>query len=427
MTKTIFGLFGLCLLLAQLASPFGAAAAPALTVSPDSGPRGTAVGISASGLAANTDHLVQFVRGGANTNATRLFEDTARSNARGEIHYRYAVEQGQPGTYWLRVVALGGAVLATAPFTVTNGPGIPTIAIAPDQGRCSAQPAISGDHFPPGAMVQFYQQRLGERGEAVGTPRLITQVQAGPTGGIAPFTVSTLAQDCSDYAPATPDGTRFAFTAVPPGSSIDASTEPERRAIFTVRRDPADGRYFPETGFSVQGRFLEYWHGHGLDLGDGGFSDRESLALFGYPISGEFVQRLEDGREYTVQYFERARFERHPENAGTPYEVLLGQFGRRIHGGTDAPVPREAGARYFPETGHQIAGGFQRYWEANGGLAQFGYPLTEVITEKLGDGKTYAVQYFERARLEYHPEAPAPYDIQLGQFGRLVLSETAPR
>jgi len=28
-----------------------------------------------------------------------------------------------------------------------------------------------------------------------------------------------------------------------------------------------------------------------------------------------------------VQYFERARFEYHPENAGTPYVVLLGLLG----------------------------------------------------------------------------------------------------
>jgi hypothetical protein len=31
------------------------------------------------------------------------------------------------------------------------------------------------------------------------------------------------------------------------------------------------------------------------------------------------------------------------------------------------------------------------------------------------------VQYFERARFEYHPENPAPYDILLGQFGRQIL------
>ncbi len=34
-----------------------------------------------------------------------------------------------------------------------------------------------------------------------------------------------------------------------------------------------------------------------------------------------------DGKSYTVQYFERAVFERHPENAGTPFAVLLSQLG----------------------------------------------------------------------------------------------------
>ena len=37
-----------------------------------------------------------------------------------------------------------------------------------------------------------------------------------------------------------------------------------------------------------------------------------------------------DGQPYTVQYFERARFEYHPENAGSPYEMLLGQFGTEM-------------------------------------------------------------------------------------------------
>jgi peptidoglycan/xylan/chitin deacetylase (PgdA/CDA1 family) len=48
------------------------------------------------------------------------------------------------------------------------------------------------------------------------------------------------------------------------------------------------------------------------------------LPLFGYPISEEFE---EDG--YVVQYFERARFEWHPEHRGTVYEVLLGHLGRQ--------------------------------------------------------------------------------------------------
>ncbi|MBX6341055.1 MAG: hypothetical protein IRY97_01245 [Thermomicrobiaceae bacterium] len=67
--------------------------------------------------------------------------------------------------------------------------------------------------------------------------------------------------------------------------------------------------------------FRSYWRAHGLEFGDAGYSYRESLALFGYPISEEFQQN-----GVTVQYFERARFEWHPENPD-PYKVLLGLLG----------------------------------------------------------------------------------------------------
>ena len=113
-----------------------------------------------------------------------------------------------------------------------------------------------------------------------------------------------------------------------------------------------------------------------------------------------------------MQYFERVRLEYHPENAA-PYDVLLGQFGRRIHGGADPPLPPPTGPLpadrvYFAETGHNVAGAFFTYWDANGGLAQFGYPLTEEFDEVLEDGKTYRVQYFERARFEHHPRTSRP-------------------
>lgn len=51
--------------------------------------------------------------------------------------------------------------------------------------------------------------------------------------------------------------------------------------------------------------------------------------MFGYPISEELDEGNGDGsgRAYTVQYFQRARFEYHPELAGTPYEVQLGLLG----------------------------------------------------------------------------------------------------
>ncbi|MEO8288940.1 MAG: hypothetical protein ABI670_21200, partial [Chloroflexota bacterium] len=40
-----------------------------------------------------------------------------------------------------------------------------------------------------------------------------------------------------------------------------------------------------------------------------------------------------DGKTYLVQYFERNRLEYHPENKGTPFEVLLGLLGVQTYEG----------------------------------------------------------------------------------------------
>jgi hypothetical protein len=78
---------------------------------------------------------------------------------------------------------------------------------------------------------------------------------------------------------------------------------------------------------------------------------------------------------------------------------------------------------FFNESGHSLSGAFRSYWEKNGALAQFGYPISEEFSElNSTDNKTYLVQYFERARLEYHPENKGTiYEVLLGQLGRQVL------
>lgn len=168
-----------------------------------------------------------------------------------------------------------------------------------------------------------------------------------------------------------------------------------------------------ETNQCLAGPFLDYWLAHG------------GLARNGYPLTGEMVERLEDGHLYQVQYFERVRLEWHSEIVGTDQRVLLGQFGRTIYTsyagrGVDPAVARKPGAQFFQQTGHNVEGRFLEYWQQNGGLVQFGYPLTEPIKQQLA-GVTYTVQYFERARFELHPENAAPYDLLLGQFGRQIL------
>jgi hypothetical protein len=65
------------------------------------------------------------------------------------------------------------------------------------------------------------------------------------------------------------------------------------------------------------------------------------IPQFGYPLSQPFMERnKDDGKTYLVQYFERQRFEYHPENKGTRYEVLLGRLGaEQIGGKTVAATP----------------------------------------------------------------------------------------
>ncbi|HUS15981.1 MAG TPA: hypothetical protein VM536_13325, partial [Chloroflexia bacterium] len=122
----------------------------------------------------------------------------------------------------------------------------------------------------------------------------------------------------------------------------------------------------------------------------------------------------------TVQYFERNRFEHHPENAGTPFEVLLGRLGTQFHKPDPAvPAMANASSEYFTETGHNVSRAFYTYWQSHGAVGVHGYPITEAIQEVNPiDGKPYTVQYFERSRFELHPEnAGTPYEVMLGLLG----------
>jgi hypothetical protein len=97
---------------------------------------------------------------------------------------------------------------------------------------------------------------------------------------------------------------------------------------FPTAAEQAGCRYFAETGQNVCGDILAAWRSNGLELGDPGISEAESLALFGLPISPLQEEEIE-GETYQVQWFERARFELHPENA-PPNNVLLGLLGNEM-------------------------------------------------------------------------------------------------
>jgi aldose sugar dehydrogenase len=210
------------------------------------------------------------------------------------------------------------------------------------------------------------------------------------------------------------DGTLFRL--VGPGQPQPNPTPTTQPGSPTI---PGNGsRTFPETNKTVRGIFLDYWDAHG------------GLPQQGYPISELLTEVSDlDGKAYTMQYFERAVFEYHPEHQ-PPNNVLLSQLGtfqyrKKYPNGAPNQQPNtSAGSRLFTETGKRVGGRFLEYWQANGGLAQQGLPISEEFTEKSDlDGKQYRVQYFERAVFELHPENQAPYDVLLSQLGTFQYRE----
>ena len=83
------------------------------------------------------------------------------------------------------------------------------------------------------------------------------------------------------------------------------------------------------------------------------------------------------------------------------------------------PVAGAARNLYVDVTGHNVGDPILRFYQRYGGLQVFGYPLTEAFS---ANGLT--VQYFERARFEYHPEySGTQYEILLGLLGNEMLRE----
>lgn len=79
--------------------------------------------------------------------------------------------------------------------------------------------------------------------------------------------------------------------------------------------------------------------------------------------------------------------------------------------------------RFFPATNHSLNFGFKAFWEAKGGIVLFGLPISEEFTERGVDGTTRTVQYFERARFEYHREfSGTPYEVELGLLAKEVTA-----
>jgi hypothetical protein len=164
------------------------------------------------------------------------------------------------------------------------------------------------------------------------------------------------------------------------------------------------GRYYPETGHTLDTRFVEYFDEHG------------SLAILGYPITNSF---LDPTTGWLVQYFQNARVELAPDATGA-LEPRLSPLGEYL-GGWQPPLAGEArvlsanpGCRFYPESGHSVCHAFLDFYDRNGGPAQFGFPISEFRLEN-----DRIVQYFQGFRLDWYPDDPLGSEVRVAALGRL--------
>ena len=172
-----------------------------------------------------------------------------------------------------------------------------------------------------------------------------------------------------------------------------------------------ESRFFPETGHWVSGDFLAKYE-----------SVPNPELVFGMPLTGQF--RAAD-IDYDMQYFEKVRFELHLDN--TPdLRVVISPLGDYLHDidspGTGQTVAvNEATCKRIPADGLPVCNSFLTFFNTNGGIALFGYPISET---EWRDGMY--VQYFERAIFEWHPEVPPGQRVILGNAGERYFYHVEP-
>lgn len=201
-------------------------------------------------------------------------------------------------------------------------------------------------------------------------------------------------------------------------------------SIFsTAPTSHATARCFPETDQCIDGSIQRFWQNQG------------GLQVFGFPIAPATTSII-DGRPVVTQFFERQRIEYHAGNP-TPYDILLGRVGAEtlaIQGRDWQAFPQSGNlphCRYFATTNQSVCGAILDRWLATGvefdgkpgfsdaeRIALNGIPLSGIVSETLSDGRQYNVQWFERTRIELHPENPSPYHVLTGLLGNESYTTT---
>lgn len=172
---------------------------------------------------------------------------------------------------------------------------------------------------------------------------------------------------------------------------------------------PPAGRYYPETGHTLDALFVEL------------YDRRGGPELLGYPITESFI---DPHSGLLIQYLENARLEWVANRSGGAAQPRLAELGILV-GGWDLPlrsarlpIGRSPGCRYYAQSGHQVCHAFLEFYEAHGGPETFGLPTTEFRIE---DGRV--VQYFEIFRLDWIPARDGGGRIRVGPLGRIHFGQ----
>lgn len=150
----------------------------------------------------------------------------------------------------------------------------------------------------------------------------------------------------------------------------------------------------------VDDQFSEFYYANNLNV------------LFGEPYSGIVLLEPDTENERVAQYFNGGRLEANPETGA----IEIAQLGEWAYEGLLDPIvakiPIDGDTECF-DNGWCVQGAFLDFYLENNGSLIFGQPLSPQLDE--GDLR---VQYFENVRLEWHPEAPAGQQVQVGLTGR---------
>jgi len=163
----------------------------------------------------------------------------------------------------------------------------------------------------------------------------------------------------------------------------------------TAQAQSTGVQFFPETGHSIKGLFLQFYK-----------AAKDPLLYYGYPITEQMVSK--DGK--AVQYFQRARFEL--TNNQSVQLTALGVLTYKPKGPWSINNPNACEA--YP-TGYSVCLGFLEFYKSNGGTKQFGNPISP-----FDSSDNLIVQYFENTRFEWRGDRQT---VVISDLGRIYFDQ----